>query len=274
MTAPQLSILIPAKDEAGNLPTLLDEIQAALADTDYEILVVDDASRDGSWELLCRRAEQDARLRPFRHARSAGQSTSIWQAAGAARGCWLAMLDGDGQNDPADLPRLFERAQRGDVTLVIGQRTNRRDDWLKRLSSRVANGVRAALLDDATPDTGCGLKVIRRQAFLDLPYFDHMHRFTPALVLMQGGNCLSLPVNHRPRGSGRSHYGLNNRLWAGLVDLMGVMWLHRRSRLPAPLESVSGPTTLSNDLSTGEPALPEQALQRAGHASTLKGVSR
>ncbi|WP_136066673.1 glycosyltransferase [Modicisalibacter radicis] len=238
MTAPLLSILIPAKDEAGNLATLLDEISAALPDTDYEILVVDDASSDGSWELLCRRAESDARLRPFRHAESAGQSTAIWQAAHAARGDWLATLDGDGQNDPADLPRLFERARRGDVTLVTGQRTKRRDDWLRRLSSRIANDIRATLLNDATPDTGCGIKIIQRHAFLALPYFDHMHRFLPALIQMQGGRCVSVPVNHRSRGAGRSHYGLNNRLWAGLVDMAGVMWLRKRSRLPAPLEGL------------------------------------
>ncbi len=267
MTAPQLSILIPAKDEAGNLPALLDEIQLALPDTDYEILVVDDASSDGTWELLCRRAASDARLRPLRHVSSAGQSTSIWQAAHAARGPWLATLDGDGQNDPADLPRLFECAQRDDVTLVVGQRTHRRDDWLKRLSSRTANSVRAALLNDATPDTGCGIKVIRRRAFLGLPYFDHMHRFVPALVLMQGGSCLSLPVNHRPRGTGRSHYGLNNRLWAGLVDLLGVMWLRRRSRLPSPLENISGPAAAGD----GETPPPEQGENRT---TALKELSR
>lgn len=238
MTAPLLSILIPAKDEAGNLATLLDEISVALTETDFEVLVVDDASRDDTWVLLARRARNDPRLRPLRHARSAGQSTSVWQAAHTARGIWLATLDGDGQNDPADLPNLLLRAQQGDVTLVAGQRVDRRDDWLKRLSSRVANRVRSSLLKDDSPDTGCGIKVIQRHAFLTLPYFDHMHRFLPALIQMQGGRCVSVPVNHRPRGAGRSHYGLNNRLWAGLVDMAGVMWLRKRSRLPAPLEDL------------------------------------
>ena len=255
---PLLSILIPAKDEAGNLPRLLDEISLALADIDHEVIVVDDASTDGTWELLRQRAEKDARLRPLRHARSAGQSTSVWQAAWAARGTWLGTLDGDGQNDPADLPRLFERAQRGDVTLVAGHRTNRRDDWIKRVSSRVANRVRSALLNDATPDTGCGLKVVRRDAFLSLPYFDHMHRFLPALVRAQGGECVSVPVNHRPRGAGESHYGLNNRLWVGLVDMVGVMWLRRRSRLPAAIvESVHSepaPVESRTDSNDVEPA--------------------
>ncbi|SHF68527.1 dolichol-phosphate mannosyltransferase [Modicisalibacter ilicicola DSM 19980] len=242
MPQPSLSILIPAKDEAGNLPQLLDEIAAALsqenyAQADYEILVVDDGSTDATWTLLCQRAAQDARLRPLRHARSAGQSTSLWQAAWAARGTWLATLDGDGQNDPADLPRLYDKARQEGITLVNGHRVQRRDTWFTRFSSRVANRVRSALLKDDTPDTGCGLKVIRRDAFLALPYFDHMHRFIPALVMAQGGKCVSVPVNHRSRGTGKSHYGLNNRLWVGLVDIVGVMWLRRRTRLPSPLEN-------------------------------------
>lgn len=235
MSSPLVSVIVPARDEAGNLPGLLNEIDAALATIEHEVLVVDDGSRDDTWAKLEARAADNARLRPLRHARSAGQSTSVWQAGHEARGEWLATLDGDGQNDPADLPRLIERARRGDVALVAGHRTTRHDDWLKRLSSRVANKVRARLLGDETPDTGCGLKVLRREAFLRLPYFDHMHRFLPALIQAQGGRCVSLPVNHRPRGSGHSHYGLHNRLWAGLVDLAGVMWLRRRSRLPVAL---------------------------------------
>ncbi len=205
--------------------------------------MVDDGSTDASWDMLTTRARLDARLRPLRHAQSAGQSTSVWQAARAARGVWLATLDGDGQNDPADVPRLFARACQGGATLVAGHRTSRRDDWIKRLSSRVANRVRSALLKDGTPDTGCGLKVIHREAFLALPYFDHMHRFLPALVQAQGGNCVSVPVNHRPRGAGQSHYGLHNRLWVGLVDMVGVMWLRRRSRLPAPTITGMAPST-------------------------------
>lgn len=237
MQQPLVSVIIPAKDEADNLPHLLDEIAAALADVEHEVLVVDDGSSDATWSLLAQRAAQDARLRPFQHTPGAGQSTSIWQAARQARGTWLATLDGDGQNDPADLPRLLDTALREDVAMVAGHRVSRRDDWLKRLSSRVANGVRAALLKDDTPDTGCGLKVMRRDAFITLPYFDHMHRFLPALIQSQGGRCVSVPINHRARQAGQSHYGLNNRLWAGLIDMVGVMWLRRRSRLPAELVS-------------------------------------
>ncbi|TLF48180.1 glycosyltransferase family 2 protein [Halomonas urmiana] len=247
MTSPLVSVIVPARDEAGNLPGLLNEIDTALATIEHEVLVVDDGSRDDTWAKLEAWAAENARLRPLRHTESAGQSTSVWQAGYEARGEWLATLDGDGQNDPADLPSLIERARQGDVTLVAGHRTSRHDDWLKRISSRVANGVRARLLGDETPDTGCGLKVMRREAFLRLPYFNHMHRFLPALVQAQGGRCVSLPVNHRPRGAGRSHYGLNDRLWAGLVDMAGVMWLRRRSRLPAALETLAPVDTAARD---------------------------
>lgn len=237
---PLLSVIIPAKDEAENLPGLLDETRASLHCYDYEILVVDDGSVDATWPLLTARAAADPRLRPIRHAYSAGQSTSIWHAAQLAKGGWLATLDGDGQNDPVDIPRLLDRAQQENVNLVAGHRQSRQDDWLKRLSSRVANRFRSVLLGDGTPDTGCGLKLIRRTAFVTLPYFDHMHRFLPALIRAQGGDCVSVPVNHRPRTAGKSHYGTNDRLWVGLVDIVGVLWLRRRSRLPVPLED-AGP---------------------------------
>ena len=233
--SPLVTVIIPAKDEAANLPGLLDEVLVAMRTLRYEVIVVDDGSTDGTWQLLTQRAARDSRLRPLRHATGAGQSTSVWQAARAARGKWLATLDGDGQNDPADVPRLVARATEDDVALVAGHRTTRRDDWVKRVSSRIANGVRSALLKDGTPDTGCGLKVIRRDVFLALPYFDHMHRFLPALVQAQGGRCVSVPVGHRPRQAGQSHYGVHNRLWAGLLDMLGVMWLRHRSRLPAPI---------------------------------------
>lgn len=233
-----VSILIPAHNEAGNLQPLLDEIAAAMRNHrgGYEVLVIDDGSSDESWAMLLERAGNDPTLRPIHHDESAGQSTAIWQAAHLARGRWLATLDGDGQNDPADLPRLLDHAARHDLALVTGYRTRRRDSRMKRLSSRIANGVRARLLRDQTPDTGCGLKVIDRAVFLGLPYFDHMHRFLPALVQSQGGRCASVPVNHRARQRGRSHYGLNDRLWPGIVDLFGVMWLIHRSRLPAAIE--------------------------------------
>lgn len=238
MVSPRLSVLIPAHNEAGNLLQLLDEVDCALAQIEHEVLVVDDGSNDGSWELLEQLACANPRLRPLRHECSAGQSTAVWQAAWHARGEWLATLDGDGQNDPADIPAMLARAIGEQATLVGGQRVQRCDTWLKRLSSRVANRVRQALLHDDCPDSGCGLKIIRRDAFLRLPHFDHMHRFLPALICAQGGRCLSHPVRHRARIQGRSHYGLSNRLWAGIIDMIGVMWLRHRSRLPVVLHEL------------------------------------
>ena len=155
----------------------------------------------------------------------------------AARGTWIATLDGDGQNDPADIPRMLARAEAeaaggNAAILVAGHRVTRKDSWVKRRSSRIANRVRAWLLRDATPDTGCGLKVFPRALFLDLPAFDHMHRFLPALVLRQGGRVVSEPVNHRPRVRGTSNYGTLDRLAVSLFDLVGVAWLQRRWKRP------------------------------------------
>ena len=151
----------------------------------------------------------------------------------AAQGSWIATLDGDGQNDPADIPALLVEARmQGGMVLVAGHRVRRRDSRMKRLSSRIANRVRARLLGDATPDTGCGLKIFSRDLFLKLPQFDHMHRFLPALVLRAGGHTVSVPVGHRPRIRGRSNYGTLDRLGVGIVDLFGVWWLQRRGHIP------------------------------------------
>jgi dolichol-phosphate mannosyltransferase len=174
-----------------------------------------------------------AAMRVLRHRRQSGQSTALWTGVRHARAPWIATLDGDGQNDPADIPKLLALALDPDrkLDLVAGHRVTRKDSATQRLASRIANGVRSRMLRDDTPDTGCGLKVFSRAVFLALPYFDHMHRFLPALVLRSGGRVRSVPVNHRPRQRGRSHYGINNRLWVGLVDIFGVMWLRRRTRL-------------------------------------------
>jgi dolichol-phosphate mannosyltransferase len=233
-----LSIVIPVRNEAGNIGPLVAEIRAALdGGTPYEIVYVDDGSTDATAAELRRLAAAGAPIRLVRHATSCGQSAAIRTGVKAARGTWIATLDGDGQNDPGDIPRLWAmaRAERPPV-LIAGWRQKRRDTRLKRLSSRIANGVRGRMLGDATPDTGCGLKVFRRDLFLDLPYFDHMHRFLPALVKRAGGRTLSVPVNHRPRASGRSNYGTLDRLAVGIVDLFGVGWLMRRASLPIVVE--------------------------------------
>ncbi|MEE1923648.1 glycosyltransferase family 2 protein [Pseudomonas sp. 148P] len=238
----ELSVLIPAKNEADNLPALLGEIRVALAAQDYEVLVVDDGSSDQTLAVLQRlRAEGFSQLRILRHERSLGQSTSVWHAAQAARGRWLATLDGDGQNDPADIPGMLGLVRNTDgIQLVAGHRVKRRDSASKRWASRFANGLRSRLLKDATPDTGCGLKLVERAAFLRLPYFDHMHRFIPALILRHNGRMLVHPVNHRPRNAGISKYGNLDRALVGILDLFGVWWLIRRTRLDSRPQELEG----------------------------------
>ncbi|MCG6576954.1 glycosyltransferase family 2 protein [Pseudomonas sp. AF32] len=234
---PYVSVLIPAKNEAGNLVPLLEEVRTALADEVFEVIVVDDGSTDATAaELRALQANGYRQLRVLSHARSLGQSTSVFHAAEVARGHWLATLDGDGQNDPADLPKMLERVRGsegkpGGVKLVAGHRVNRRDPASKRWASRWANKLRASLLKDQTPDTGCGIKLIEREAFLRLPYFDHMHRFIPALIRRHNGRMLVQPVNHRERGAGVSKYGNLDRALVGILDLFGVWWLIKRTRL-------------------------------------------
>lgn len=230
-----LSIVIPVFNEAENIAPLVDEVCGQLAgQTDYEVILVDDGSTDRTPDVLrtCRRRHSE--LRVLRHHRRCGQSAAIASGVDAARGVWVATLDGDGQNDPAEILTLYRTMLNApdDVMLVTGYRKHRRDSWLKRSSSRVANAVRSAVLKDRTPDTGCGLKVFARATFLALPRFDHMHRFLPALVQRQGGSVVSVEVSHRERRYGVSKYGVHNRLWAGIMDTLGVRWLQRRTRHP------------------------------------------
>lgn len=234
-----LSIVVPVMNEVDNVTTLFEEIRTHLEGRlDLELIFVDDGSRDGTPETLAGLARQTPWLRVLRHTRNAGQSAALLTGVRAARADWVATLDGDGQNDPADLLRLWAMKDSGAAAdLYIGHRVARHDSPLRRLSSRVANGVRARLLGDGAPDTGCGIKLFRRETFLALPYFDHMHRFLPALIQREGGKVASVPVNHRPRLRGHSKYGVGNRLWVGIVDLLGVLWLLRRRRLPGhPVE--------------------------------------
>ena len=232
-----LSVVIPVKNEQDNILPLLEEIHAALeGHYDYEVIYVDDGSDDASARVLGAARSTYPRLRVLRHAESYGQSTAVRSGVKAARAPWIATLDGDGQNDPADIPNLMAAIQAPDcpaeLKLIAGWRKTRSDTWLKRFSSKVANTVRSTLLKDSTPDTGCGLKLFQREMFLDLPYFDHMHRFLPALMLRAGGQVRSVEVRHRHRERGVSKYGLHNRLWVGIVDLFGVGWLQRRAKRP------------------------------------------
>ena len=237
-TYPELSIVVPVRDEADNVAPLIAEIEAALTGVcAFEILYVDDGSRDATAERLRAVRAANPRLRIIRHKESCGQSQAVATGVKAARAPIVATIDGDGQNDPADIPNLLNRLraepiEARDRLLVAGQRKKRRDSATKRFSSRIANAVRARMLGDDTPDTGCGLKIFTRAAFLDMPRFDHMHRFLPALMIRQGGRVVSVPVNHRPRERGHSKYGMWDRLWVGIVDLFGVMWLQARVRRP------------------------------------------
>jgi dolichol-phosphate mannosyltransferase len=202
------------------------------------VVYVDDGSSDETPAHLKAAMTQYPRLRVISHARSCGQSAALMTGVRAARGEWIATLDGDGQNDPADIPKLLAArdAAAGNVKLIAGYRKKRQDSALKRVSSKIANGVRSSLLGDSTPDTGCGLKLVSRATWLELPFFDHMHRFLPALVQRAGGATLVVEVNHRPRTRGRSNYGTLDRLWVGIVDLFGVMWLKRRAARPEARE--------------------------------------
>ncbi|WP_043831957.1 glycosyltransferase family 2 protein [Muricoccus aerilatus] len=230
--SPEISVVVPVRNEAPNIAPLVAEISAALSGVPHEIVYVDDGSTDGTAEAV-REAACSAPVRLLRHATSCGQSAAVVSGVRAARAPWIATLDGDGQNDPADIPRLWARARvEGEGALVAGWRKTRKDTTTKRLTSRIANRVRARLLGDATPDTGCGLKVFARDLFLSLPHFDHMHRFLPALVLRGGGRVVSEPVGHRPRVRGVSNYGTLDRLAVGIVDLLGMMWLQRRWKRP------------------------------------------
>ena len=234
-----LTVIIPVFNEVESITPLLDEIAAQFDAKDaYEIIVVDDGSVDGTPAVLQAARQTHPQLRVLRHRERYGQSMALVSGVLAARAPWIATLDGDGQNDPADIPRLFRVMDESadDVQLVSGYRRQRNDSWLKRVSSRAANTLRAALLGDNTPDSACGIRVFARSTFLALPRFDHMHRFLPALVQRQGGKPVSVEVNHRKRSRGQSKYGIHNRLWAGIVDTLGVLWLQRRNKQPVVSE--------------------------------------
>ena len=241
MTTPVLSVVVPVFNERDNVTPLIDEITAALRGHallkggDFEIVYVDDHSRDDTLAVLDGLKATTPELRVLHHVSQSGQSTAVRNGVKAARGAWIATLDGDGQNDPADIPNLLAKRDGSapDVKLFAGWRVNRQDSGSKRWASKWANAIRSRMLKDSTPDTGCGIKLFERAAFLDLPYFDHMHRYLPALMQRAGWKTISVPVNHRHRASGVSKYNNLNRALVGLRDLRGVAWLIARSKRTA-----------------------------------------
>jgi len=236
MTEPLLSVVVPVFNERDNVPPLVGEIVAALRGRlPFEIVYVDDHSRDDTLAVLRSLKASTPELRVLHHVTQSGQSTAVRTGVKAARAPWIATLDGDGQNDPADIPTLLAARAAADpqVRLFAGWRVERRDSGSKRWASRWANAIRARMLRDDTPDTGCGIKLFERAAFLDLPYFDHMHRYLPALMQRAGWKTVSVPVNHRHRTAGVSKYNNLNRALVGIRDLRGVAWLIARSRRTA-----------------------------------------
>ncbi len=230
-SAPGVSIVVPVHNEAENIPELADEIAAALMGRHFEAIFVNDGSSDETSAVLAKLGKTRSWLRQIKHAQSCGQSAAVRSGVRAARAPVVVTLDGDGQNDPAFIPKLLGALESAPskIGLVNGRRLKRKGGF-KRLQSTIANSVRAAVLRDDTLDTGCGLKAFRRDVYLSLPYFDALHRFTPALVRREGYDVAYVEVVDRPRAHGKSHYGMWNRLWIGLIDLAGVFWLIRRRR--------------------------------------------
>ncbi|WP_457573007.1 glycosyltransferase family 2 protein [Desulfolithobacter sp.] len=229
-----ISVVLPVHNEAENIEALIREIQAARLGYPFEIITVDDASSDSTLTILQRLKQDTPELRILQHKENYGQSAALATGVYHARGDIIVTMDGDGQNNPADIPRLLNRFMEQSppgLQMVAGFRRKRNDSWWRIVSSRLANAVRGYLLKDGTPDTGCGLKVFYKATFERLPFFDHMHRFLPALVQMRGGRVVSVEVSHRERKHGISHYGTMNRLFAGIIDIAGVSWLQRRSKI-------------------------------------------
>lgn len=236
--APEISIVMPVFNERGSIDGLVDEIMAAFDGLAYEMIFVDDCSADGTREALAALRAAYPRMRVVGHQRRSGQSRAILTGALVARGPVIVMLDGDGQYDPADAPRMIRRLLEGPPTLgmVAGERIARRDDAARRIASRLGNVASRKLLGSPGRDAGCGLKVFRREVFLRLPYFDHMHRFLPALMTREGYDVAFEPVDHRPRRTGTSKYSNLGRLWVTIPDILGVFWLGRRRTPPGAVE--------------------------------------
>lgn len=230
-TVPKVSIIVPIRNEAENIASLASEVTSAMSGTDWswECLWVDDGSDDASLSILKDLCRNDSRHRYLSFERNAGQSAALCAGFQMARGEILATIDGDGQNDPSDLPRVVAMVADGGTDMANGYRARRRDTLVRKLSSRIGNGFRNLMTGKTVRDVGCSTRAFRREYVQSLPRFAGMHRFLPTLVAMQGGRLAETPVNHRPRLRGKSKYGLHNRLWVGLADTFGVLWLRKRA---------------------------------------------
>lgn len=240
VSIPAVSIVAPMYNEAGGAAELVDEIAAALENLDHEIVIVDDASSDDTVSKLREAQARHPQLRILRHEKNAGQSRAIRTGVMRARADVVVMLDGDGQNDPADIPKLLDRLLESGAAMAAGERLGRKDTAAKKWASRVANAVRRNLLKDGAADTGCGLKAFRRDVYLQLPYFDHMHRYLPALIGREGHGVVFVPVGHRARAHGASKYSNLGRLLVAFRDVLGVVWLLARAKSPGNITEDHG----------------------------------
>lgn len=255
---PELSVVIPVRDEEASIPRLAEEVEAALdaAGISWECIWVDDGSRDGSKAALESVSARRPEHRFLRLSPAAGQSAALLTGFRTVRGGLVATLDGDLQNDPADLPRMVEELRRRGVDLVNGVRVRRRDGWLRRISSRIANGFRNMITREEVTDVGCAIRVFRSHGVSGLPSFRGMHRFLPTLLGLRGYSLAEVPVSHRSRRAGRTHYGVHNRLWVGLLDTFGVWWLQRRWVEPVVVERSSPRQIAGTPASGGERRVP------------------
>ena len=274
MTAPDISLVIPVYNEEENLPILAAEVQGALQaiGRPYEVIYVDDGSTDGSPEILSEMAREDPAVRVIRQRRNAGQSAALAAGFRAVRGGIVVTLDADLQNDPADIPRLLERLNAFDV--VCGVRANRQDTWLRKLSSRIANGVRNRVTHDSVTDVGCTLRACRTEYLRRIPMFTGMHRFLPTLLKMEGARVTEVPVHHRPRLHGQPKYNIRNRIWRALADLFAVRWMQKRWIDQRLSEEIDAWNTIPSGSPSASSAKPSSSAVSSSSGSPPSGAGR